>query len=71
MRKLRTYLLLLGHCDRAPNLQRALFESNLNDELKKYMQMELEENHGESNLTNMLVALQHIFDKFYPRCTRC
>ena len=52
-------------------MQKALFKSNLDDELTKYLDMELEMNNVESNLTNMLAVVQHIFDEFYPRCVCC
>ena len=69
MRRMKTYFTLSNFSEKEPSTQQAVVMSYMDDEMGKFLQQEMEG--VEANLTNLLAAIQYIFDQMYPRCVRC
>ena len=69
MRKMKTYFTLSNFSEKKPSTQQAVVMSCMDNEMGKFLQQEMEG--VEANLTNLLAAIQYIFDQMYPRCMRC
>ena len=63
---METYFKVSGHNNKDPDMQRALFVTNLDAELTKNFEQDLNEKGEETNLTNMLAVVQAIFDGLHP-----
>jgi len=63
---METYFKVSGHQKRPLDIQRALFVTNLDAELTKNFEQDIDEKGEDTNLANMLATVQHIFDELHP-----
>ena len=70
-RKVRTYFLVNNLSKEKPDRQWAALSPLLDDDMKKVLHQEMKLYRRQTNLENMLAALQRIFDEVFPRCVRC
>ena len=70
-RKVRTYFLFKNLSKEKPDRQWAALSPLLDDDMRKVLHQEMKLYRRQTNLENMLAAVQRIFDEVFPRCVRC